>query len=150
MLPSNYLLQEHYMSREVYIFDLDGTLNTNDGVIYHKGEDTMSDGVKEDVFAVLQGLERNFTIFIMTGRRDTWRKQTVEWLQLNDIRYSMLFMRPKDSPLSTIEYKLGVLESLGSAVKVRGMFDDRADHAIQLRAAGYTVFDVMGNDFSNK
>lgn len=88
------------------ICDLDGTLCNIDHRLHHvrrtddKSKDWKSffegipnDSVNDWCKTILNGIESNQYIVLCSGRPDSYRKITEEWLKNNDISYNKLFMR---------------------------------------------------------
>jgi len=114
------------------LFDLEGTLTRslwrqhfakiNQWYDYHKR--MIEDRPNYDVIANLDGLKDNFTIVILTGMEEEWRKLALEWMDLNDIYYDHLYMRPTGDKTTTVDFKRGVIEGIGPD-KFSVAFDDQ-------------------------
>lgn len=75
---------------KTWVFDLDGTLLKHNGYKLD-GEDAVLDGVSE----YLETIPAEDKIVIFTSRTDEYRKQTLDFLQKNQIRYDeILFNMP--------------------------------------------------------
>ncbi len=75
---------------KTWVFDLDGTLLKHNGYKLD-GEDAVLDGVPE----YLETIPAEDKIVIFTSRTDEYRKQTLDFLQKNQIRYDeILFNMP--------------------------------------------------------
>ena len=141
----------------MWIFDLDGTLALIDHRRrYVEGKDKdwdafnlacVDDDPNSPVINVLRCLERSGdTIVIYSGRDDTAKDQTKEWLAEHDIPYHRLRMRPHGDFTPDEELKLSwALEENGETID--GVFDDRQKIVDMWRANGLTCFQVAKGDF---
>lgn len=75
---------------KTWIFDLDGTIVQHNGY-KTGGKDILLEGAKE----YLDGLPPEDKVVIMTSRTEEYRKQTIDFLEENAIRYDeILFEMP--------------------------------------------------------
>ena len=75
---------------KTWIFDLDGTIVQHNGY-KTGGKDILLEGAKE----YLDGLPSEDKVVIMTSRTEEYRKQTIDFLEENAIRYDeILFEMP--------------------------------------------------------
>lgn len=75
---------------KTWIFDIDGTLVKHNGY-KTDGKDTLLDGVKE----YLEKIPNEDKIIILTSRTDEYKEMTIDFLNINGIRYDeILFNMP--------------------------------------------------------
>lgn len=109
------------------IFDIDGTLAVmRDRGPYEwnrVGEDDVNIIVSEQVdFHISMGRK----IFIVSGRDESCRKLTEEWLELHNIKYDALFMRPEGSFEKDSVVKRRIYENeFKDKYNILCVFDDR-------------------------
>ena len=86
-------------------------------------------------------------IYIFTGRSDTVRKQTVEWLDRHQIVYERLEMRRADSRTDDNVLKLQWVDALGIKDRIWLVLEDRNRVVAAWRNAGFTCLQVQPGDF---
>ena len=96
------------MQLKALLVDLDGTLcNIDHRLHFVKGEkkdwknfmlpqNVEQDGLNKWCRDIIQGLRNNYIVVLCSGRPDTLRQTTKEWLEKNKVMYDHLFMRPRD------------------------------------------------------
>lgn len=153
---------EQGKKRMVYIVDIDGTLadlshrahfiEQNppdwDGFYAACGNDTPIDKVIDTVRALQRaGAE----IFLLTGRSDVCRLQTIKWVNKHvNITYSLLLMRKEgDHREDTIvkSEMLDVILGIRQLKDIYGAFEDRKQVVDMYRKRGLKVFQVADGDF---
>lgn len=153
--------------KDIYIFDLDGTLALNQHrqhLIQKEGKqdwDAFSqacihDMPNEPVLEILCALKRfnpNCEIWIVSGRCDSVKEQTIEWLKNNGsggwpVSYDNLIMREYKDNTPDHELKRSWLYD-GTIPKERiiAVFDDRQKVVDMWRAEGLTCLQVAPGDF---
>lgn len=133
------------------IVDIDGTISDGrhrlhfvrpgpgqkrDNAAFHSrcGEDPVIESMRRVVHALADVGQ----VVLCTGRPDTYRDQTQDWLDANDIPYDELHMKRVDQENTpATEYKLGVLRGL----QARGhdvflAIEDQANVVAMWRANG--------------
>jgi predicted kinase len=145
VLPNKPKVNNNINLPPAIVCDLDGTLalNTNRGIFdLAKLE---SDTVNASVLDCVQNMQRSgFKIIFATGREDTYRKATSEWLRHScNIKDYILHMRKagdnrKDSIIKEEIYKNDILPEYYVAF----VLDDRQQVVDTLRELGLTVFQV--------
>lgn len=88
------------------IVDIDGTLSDTTHRIHHVTGPNRDwgaffaamgdDPVHEPIRDVVGSLDRDFDILLCSGRPETYRDVTVEWLNRHGIEWARLYMRPAD------------------------------------------------------
>lgn len=108
------------------IIDIDGTISDGrhrlhfvrpgpgekrDNAAFHSR--CSEDPVIISVRRVVSALSELFQVVLVTGRPDTYRDITQDWLDSNGVIYDQLHMkRPDQENMPAVEYKLGVLRAL--------------------------------------
>jgi predicted kinase len=148
------------------IFDLDGTLAHYTKRSPYDYTDVLSDRVDHNVAWIagqFEGLKEydaeycidppGSRIIIMTGRDDTCRADTIKWLELNDIYYDDLFMRPTGQLLDDGKapdwiVKLDLFNKhIRGKYDVKAVFDDRDQVLVLWRRLGLTALQCAPGDF---
>lgn len=146
--------------KPIYVFDLDGTIALIEHRLCHiKGpvKDWKSffaaciyDTPNEPVVAVLQALhQRNAEIWVVSGRSDEVRDNTVNWLFRYFIPVDYLFMRTAGDHQPDTDLKASWLATLAEKDRKRiaAVFDDRKRLVDMWRAAGLVCFQVAAGEF---
>lgn len=136
-----------------YVFDLDGTLCD----VRHRRHWVASkpqnwaafnaaiahDGVNVPVFQALRGLQSaGNKVILLSGREDSNRGVTEEWLFRHGVEYDELIMRgTKDYRKDSI-IKSEFVDELVRKYNIVGAFDDRQQVVEMWIARGIFVFDV--------
>ncbi len=143
----------------IVIFDLDGTISNTDHRHHFitqqpKDFDAFTAAAKDDsvhhyVAEVLRALkDKGYEIHIFTGRNDTVKSDTVEWLNINDIPYDVLMMRPDSTDRYTrdTDLKNKWLTKLNPS-DILCAFDDRNRSVAFYRNHGIPCFQVAEGGF---
>jgi len=134
------------------IFDIDGVLaNTGDFVskfISKKGN-FMEDKFNEEILnfsTIEQGVEmlkhfkyNDYTIVLVTARREQFRPNTEQWLKNNDIPYDFLYHRVKGA--NKVDYKIMIAKRF----KPLFIIDDDPEIVKGLRSKGFYVYQPNNN-----
>lgn len=130
--------------KNVFVFDLDGTLCEHVGRSAFQEELVYTDHVIEPVAKTLKALARNHKIVFLSGRTDSCREHTIMWIQHHlQISKPELYMRKtgdfrKDSIIKEEIYDRILLPKYN----VLGAFDDRLQVCRMLYEKGIFVFNV--------
>jgi len=93
-------------------------------------------------------LQMGYDIILCTGRRESCRKDTVEWLLKYSIVYEELLMRPNGDTRHDTVLKPELIESAGIKLKdVSIVLEDRNSMVKKWRELGLTCLQVAGGDF---
>ena len=107
------------------ISDLDGTLALHNGRSPYAGHLCETDSVNESVRLIIEKLNCPYNMLI-SGRPDTYKSETMRWLDKNSILYSHLFMRKEDDKRSDDVVKKEIYdEFIRDKFDVVAVFDDR-------------------------
>jgi hydroxymethylpyrimidine pyrophosphatase-like HAD family hydrolase len=148
-----------FSREEAWIFDMDGTLANSKWRQHHlmdgnKDWTGWNTGMIKDLpnHEIIQfthiAREKNIAVIVCTGREDTYRKDTEDWLQLHSVSYDMLFMRKAKDYRKDQFVKKEMLD----AIKFLNYnptlsFDDR-DRVVKMwREEGIRCFQVDYGDF---
>lgn len=146
-------LEENWDKRRCVIFDIDGTLAHNE-----KGRDFYDlTRVNEDtpdpfLTAIADSLDQTLgdhyvDIVVVSGRAETCREATEQWLNDNMIPFKHLYMRPKDDYRDDAIVKEEIYHKyIENTYGVLGVFDDRPKVARMWRKLGLNVAQ-MGNPY---
>jgi hypothetical protein len=122
------------------IFDIDGVLSDATGRQHFLEENESGkknwrgffdacgeDPLLEDVAALVEVVDRDVAVVLLTGRPVRVRPQTMEWLKRNNLRWDLLVMRNAGNYQHSPEFKrLTVKELRELGFDVRVAFED--DH----------------------
>jgi len=131
------------------IVDIDGTLahmndrSPYDPTKYH--EDTVDDVIKDIVSTYY---ESGMKIIICSGRHDTYRVVTSDWLSKNGIKYDELFMRKTDDNRNDAIIKSEIYKELIEPnYDIQFILDDRNRVVNMWRSLGLKCLQVADGDF---
>jgi len=144
---------------QIIVFDVDGTLANVDHRRYFvqgskKDFDSFYDAMIDDtVFDHVRGIcnmhyMNNWLIYICTGRPESYREITQNWLNNNAIFHHKLMMRPDDRRFdSDVDIKFDMLKEIQKTGDVCCVFDDRNQVVKMWRENGIPCFQVADGDF---
>jgi uncharacterized HAD superfamily protein len=141
------------------IVDLDGTLADVDHRVHHvqqqpKNWQSFHSGLSDDKLnhwcaQLIHAMkEQNCQIILMTGRGEEYRDQTIAWLELHQIHYDLLLMRPlggreKDSDVKNRLYR----EKVEEDYQVLFVVEDRQSVVKMWRDNGLVCLQCDWGDF---
>lgn len=132
---------------DAYIFDIDGTLAIRGDRSPFNWSKVGLDTVNEPVRKVLDRLEIDFPIIILSGRDEVCREETEKWLRDNSIKYDELHMRPKNNNEKDSIIKRRIYDDIKNRYNILGVFDDRNQVVEMWRSLGLTCFQVAEGNF---
>jgi predicted kinase len=151
-------LQQHLIDwgdRSIVLCDIDGTLANGDHRVHHvKGEkkdwktyfSLLSDDTPIDwVVAKVRELAATHTVCIVSGRPDTYQRETLAWLAGHEVPFEWLFMRAGSDKRPDTEVKADFLRHLPKE-KIALVLDDRPSVCRMWEENGLTVEWVRGRD----
>lgn len=132
-----------------FIFDMDGTLalNKSGRSPYdwkRVGEDEVNDPIAKAARALS---EYGYKIIICSGRDESCRHETEDWLMKHEIPYRELRMRPKGDMRKDAVVKEEMYRDIIKDYRIIAMFDDRNQVVNHARTLGFTVFQVQDGNF---
>ncbi|HNW88067.1 MAG TPA: AAA family ATPase [Bacteroidales bacterium] len=119
---------------KTFIFDVDGTLALLNGRNPYDASTCEQDLCNYPVFAITELIaninaeshNKDYDIFILSGREDTYKSKTEKWLEKHEISYDHLLMRKTaDSRSDDIVKRELYEEHIKGKYSVIGVFDDR-------------------------
>lgn len=140
--------------RDLYIFDLDGTLADCRQRLHHiEGQkkdwdaffkDCINDTPNNWVADLARGLDLAGHILILTGRTVTYEAQTLSWLRKHKIPHDWIVMRGAQDFRPDVIAKPELLSKFLAHThdRVRFIVEDRAGMVEMWRDLGYNVLDV--------
>jgi hypothetical protein len=146
--------------KDIIVCDLDGTLALDD----HRSHLLHQPGGKRDwdayfalchldkpnlpIIELTQELNENgYEIYILTGRSETVKQPTINWLAKYRIPYSHLQMRRADSRTADDVLKVQWCSQLGISERVWLVLEDRDRVVKSWRDSGYTCLQVRPGNF---
>lgn len=133
------------------ICDLDGTVADLNGRNPYDASLCAFDLPRAHVIGAVQNLQMayNARLVFLSGRHDTYRQQTEEWLSKRGFVYEALFMRAAGDNRPDVAVKREMFNThIADQGRVVAVFDDRPSIIRQWRELGLPVFDVgYGIDF---
>ena len=130
------------------IFDIDGTLaimGKRSPYDWSKvGVDTLNESVARMLLILHSTGDK---IVICSGRDESCRQTTIDWLNKYSIPYNELYMRQTDDNRKDSVIKLELLNQITQKYNVVSVFDDRDQVVDMWRASGITCFQVNYGDF---
>lgn len=133
------------------IVDIDGTVATHEGIRgHHDYHRVLEDAPKDDIIELVNVLwpEHASPVIFVSGRPDSCREDTVEWLKAHGLPSDNLFMRKTGDfrPDYLVKYEL-FNEHIRGNYNVRYVLDDRNQVVKMWRALGLTCLQVAFGDF---
>jgi trehalose-6-phosphatase len=137
--------------------DLDGTLADGTHRLHHIHpkktrnwdlfyEKVLEDAPHQDIIDMVNILVANYTVILLTGRREETRKDTEQWLRHFSVRYHGLIMRPEGNKTDDHIWKPEVLRQFGLH-NIAFVMEDRNRIVKTLREMGLRVLHVAEGDF---
>lgn len=132
----------------IVVFDIDGTLAR-----HHRSPYDYSKLHTDTVFYHVKHLNRlyyrhGYTVFIVSGRPDSYRAETEHWLTANGIKYHELYMRRASDTRNDADVKHEIFDIfIRPNHVVQAWFDDRDRVVRRMRKLGINVFQVAEGDF---
>ena len=110
--------------QKAVIFDIDGTIANNDerqkilkdnvhnwqNFFNEMGNDTVNKAISE-IYNIVKKTKK-YKMLIVTGRPETYRKITEQWLIWNHIEYDNLYMRSENDCRSDVDVKREILQKI--------------------------------------
>lgn len=133
--------------RDIFIFDIDGTLANHKGIRGPFEEHKVHlDNPIDPVWKVLRALAYDYKIVFVSGRTDACREKTLDWLQYyaeQDLGEIELHMRKSgDQRKDSIVKKEIYDEFIFPNYNIVGVFDDRLQVCRMLYDNGIFCFNV--------
>lgn len=145
--------------QKAVIFDIDGTIANNDerqkilkdnvhnwqNFFNEMGNDTVNKAISE-IYNIVKKTKK-YKMLIVTGRPETYRKITEQWLIWNHIEYDNLYMRSENDCRSDVDVKREILQKIREQYDVSFVFDDRTSVVKMWREEGLVCFQCFDHDY---
>ena len=145
--------------QKAVIFDIDGTIANNDerqkilkdnvhnwqNFFNEMGNDTVNKAISE-IYNIIKKTKK-YKMLIVTGRPETYRKITEQWLIWNRIEYDNLYMRSENDCRSDVDVKREILQKIREQYDVSFVFDDRRSVVQMWREEGLVCFQCFDHDY---
>lgn len=93
--------------------------------------------------------DMNRQVILVSGRDESCRKETMEWLDMYGVEYNMLFMRPKDDYRKDTIVKREIYQNeIEGKFNVLAVYDDRLQVLDMWYEQGIFTFNVNQGQFS--
>lgn len=130
------------------ICDIDGTLAHMRGRSPYDWHRVGEDAPDKNVIELLKSLKDSYEIILFSGRNNRSEKETVDWLNENDIPYNQLYMRQDGDSRADSVVKQEMYESkVKGKFNVISVFDDRDQVVDMWRENGLKCLQVERGDF---
>lgn len=108
-----------------------------------------SDPPKLDTIREIDGLSKEFDIIIVSGRPDTYQKETVEWLEKYHVPFTTILMRKAGDTRPDDIVKKEILDNYFKKDMIEKVYDDRKRVIDMWKREGLNVINCGGenNDF---
>lgn len=152
--------------KKFIICDLDGTIALNKHRQYLVNNENFQSGQKKDwteftarssfdlpnwpVINILQKFKDDRRIVILSGRANTVRDQTIDWLNYFYVPFDQLIMRSVDDHRNDRDIKPEMLMTVTGLLhfdEIDFFIDDRQSVVDRWREMGFTVFQVAPGKF---
>lgn len=134
---------------KVYLFDIDGTLASMSDRSPFDWPKVADDDPRPQVIETARAhAKAGYKIIVMSGRDGSCRNETIGWLDLYDIPFDDLFMRPEGDMRKDNIVKQELFDQhIRFNYNVIAVYDDR-DQVVQMwRAMGVDCFQVAPGNF---
>lgn len=157
-----YNIQKGEILRNVFVFDLDGTLADHSHRFHLMPTENLDlssswlefvnecdkDKPIQNTISVLNALYNtygHFYVVILTARSEEVQEKTEDWLCDHGVNYDNLIMRDKDDNSKDSDFKERELRKLGLE-NIVGVWEDNPHVIKRLRDIGLTVYQVCEAD----
>jgi len=145
------------MTKNRYVFDLDGTLAQvdhrrpaleGDRPDWHSfNKASLFDPPADAVVNVARALDPHYELWIVSGRSDSVERETRGWLRKHNVPFDTLIMRSASDHRPDHELKREWALHYDFVSSVLAVFDDRDSVVSMWRALGIPCFQVAPGDF---
>lgn len=135
--------------QQAYLFDIDGTLAEMVDRGPFDWEKVGNDNPRHQVVDTLQALYGcGYRIIVMSGRDAVCQRETIDWLDRNEIPFDEIFMRPEGDMRKDNIVKQELFDKhVRFNYDVVAVFDDRQQVVDMWRAMGVDCFQVQEGNF---
>lgn len=139
------------------LIDVDGTLaNVNErrkDFLKTKDWDSFHSRIGEDILNVwcleiIEKFRAEYKVLLVTGRRETYRKETFDWLQLNHVFFDDIFFRSEDDYRSDDIIKEEIYQKcIADSFDILFVVDDRVSVVKMWRSLGLVCLQCDEGNF---
>ena len=134
--------------KDAYIVDIDGTLAIKGDRDIHDMSKVYLDSVNFPVDIAVYSIDNlSRHIVICSGRDESGRKGTEDWLELHGVPYDKLYMRKEKDNRKDWIVKAEMWREIQKDYNIIAMIDDRDQVVRFARNMGFDVFQVNYGDF---
>lgn len=135
--------------QQAYLFDIDGTLAEMVARGPFEWDKVGNDNPRHQVVNTLQALYGcGYRIIVMSGRDAVCQRETIDWLDRNEIPFDDIFMRPEGDMRKDNIVKQELFDKyVRFNYDVVAVFDDRQQVVDMWRAMGVDCFQVQEGNF---
>lgn len=142
-------LEKNISKKDAYIFDIDGTIAHTNGkrdiLDYAK---VIDDDIDVNTVDLLRKLAKTTEIIFLTGREESCKHETLEWIMKNNLPFTRLFMRPEKDFRKDTEVKAEIYEDeIKNKWNILGVFEDRVQVCKMWHKLGLKVYQVNQRKF---
>jgi predicted kinase len=147
LIPKPPVITYDVMLPDAILCDLDGTLALF-GKANPYDRDFTQDQINKPIRDILIQYKDAAKIIFLSGRKETFRDQTVQWLHMHGLVYAQLHMRPDDDTRKDYIVKQEIYERcIKGKYNIKFILDDRQQVVDLWRSLGLTVLQVAEGDF---
>lgn len=134
---------------ECVIVDIDGTLAHMDGKRSPYDYDKVGgDRVDDSIRRIVQSLDNDLVIVVVSGRKSDCRDVTTKWLQDNGVPFDLLYMRDENDSRADSIVKYEILrDKIVPEFNPVAAIDDRNSVVNMWRSAGVKCLQAQEGDF---
>ncbi len=134
---------------ECVIVDIDGTLAHMDGKRSPYDYDKVGgDRVDDSIRRIVQSLDNDIMIVVVSGRKSDCRDVTTKWLQDNGVPFDLLYMRDENDSRADSIVKYEILrDKIVPEFNPVAAIDDRNSVVNMWRSAGVKCLQAQDGDF---
>ena len=136
-------LPRDLMLPSAVLVDIDGTLALMQNRHPYEWAKVGQDALNTPVANLVNGLDLETRVILMSGRSSVCRDETIAWLEGNGINFDRLYMRPEGDNRPDVEVKRELyLEHVKGRFNVDFVLDDRDSVVALWRGLGLSCFQV--------
>lgn len=135
--------------KSCYVFDIDGTLAIMKDRSPYDWKRVGEDSLNEPIAKINRDCQNWCDkIIVVSGRDSICRQETIDWLDKNNLKYDLLYMRPEGDTRKDTLIKEEIYNTyIKDQFNVLGVFDDRDGVVAMWRSKGLTCLQVADGNF---
>ena len=136
-------------SAAAIVVDIDGTLARHDHRSPYDYSRVLTDGLHEHIARMVRLYSYDgYEILVVSGRPDSCKADTIEWLRTNNISYDEIFMRKTGDQRNDADIKHEIFNAhIRNQYRVHLWLDDRNRVVRRMRKLGINVLQVADGNF---